>query len=114
MEHLKGDGFLRAVKIFNVVAGILLVVGTATLVGALIIRASGDDEPEATPVQQMDAGHKALQLPAPAGSRIVESHVDGNTVLLILETAEAAQIAIAVELKSGRITTLTPGEADQP
>lgn len=114
MEHLKGDGFLRAVKIFNVVAGILLVFGTATLVGALIIRASGDDEPEEAPVRQADAGHQALELPAPAGSRIIESHVDGKTVLLILETADAEQIAIAVELDSGRITKLTPGEPDQP
>jgi len=109
MEPTKGDGFLRAVKIFNVVAGILLVVGTATLVGTLIIRASGDRQPDGGSVPQASRDNQVMLLPVPQGSRIVDSTVDGETVLLILETPDDAQLAVAVQLGTGRITTLSPG-----
>ena len=103
MGMAQDDKFLRTVKLFNVVAGILLVLGTLVLVGALIYRASGDDESQ-TPVSTVaDIAPGKILLNAGAKSRITGASSSDGHALITTEDADGKQRVFAVELSTGII-----------
>ncbi|MEZ5823790.1 MAG: hypothetical protein R3C97_03305 [Geminicoccaceae bacterium] len=74
--------FERYVKMFNLVAGIILVVGTAFLIGTFVVRAMGKGE-------QATGGDAVLALPAEA--RLVDTAVGDNRLLLTLEASDGSR-----------------------
>ena len=98
------DSLLRAVKLFVVVGGVLIVAGTATLIALLVKRG-------ATPA---DAPAPEPAVPAtvtlPPGGEVTRAEIAG-TDLVLLGTASRGQFVLVVELATGatrRLVWLAP------
>lgn len=68
------EGWLRAVKAFVVIAGVLIVLGTGTLVALLVARTG----PRAVSLEE------PRRVALPAGLRLVRASATGDRVLLEL------------------------------
>lgn len=93
------ERFLGVLKVFVVVAGLLIVAGTVTLVVMLTGRSG-----EAVRGEQV--------VTIPGGMRVMQVVPDGRRLLLLLEAEDGAQ-AIAV-VEGGRRTGLLTIEPDVP
>lgn len=99
---------MRYVKLFNVVAGVLLVVGTLVLVGALVVKSSSDDEAEVAtmPAPAPASGDLPQTLEIPAGSRILESDLDDGQLILLVEPPQGGRIVYVVDLATAAVREL--------
>lgn len=98
------ESLLRAVKLFVVVGGVLIIVGTATLIALLVKRGTGG----------ADAGPPKAALAAtvelPPGGEILAVDGDGRD-LLLLGRAPQGQFLLLVDRATGargRLFWLTP------
>lgn len=80
--------FERYVKLFNLVAGILLVAGTAVLIGTVVVRAMGKGDRQTT-------GNATLQLPE--NTMLIDSALDENRLLLTLEHADGSRFLLIID-----------------
>ena len=93
---------LRAVKLFVVVGGVLIIAGTATLITLLVKRGTrlADTPPPAV----------ATSAAIPAGSEITSAGMSGRD-LVLLGRAPAGQFVLVVDPASGarrRLLWLAP------
>ncbi|GBD42979.1 hypothetical protein HRbin40_00440 [bacterium HR40] len=86
------EGWLRLVKMFVVVAGIVLVLGTALLVLLLVERARAPQPGISRPAP----------LPLPEGMRLVEASLGDGILLLRLTDREGVPHLLLVERERGR------------
>jgi hypothetical protein len=93
------ERFLGVLKVFVVVAGMLIVAGTVTLV--VMLTGRGGDSVR---------GEQVVTIPD--GMRVVQVGPDGRRMLLLLESGDGAQ-AIAV-VEGGRRIGLLTIEPDAP
>ena len=104
------DSWIRALKIFCVVGGVVLVAGTATLVWLLVQRR--DAQQAAGPPPPALAA--MLDLPLPEGLRIEQATFDGRHAVLLLRGPDQQQYLALVNPSTGerlsllRITTESP------
>lgn len=100
---------MRAVKLFNVVAGILLIGGTLVLVASLIFRKTSD-EPVASqsviPQAPLSSALEAIWLDARPGSRIVASELAREHALITTEDADGARQVFVVHLATGTVSEI--------
>lgn len=100
---------MRAVKLFNVVAGILLIVGSITLVVSLIFREPPKEAAipaKAPALVQKGALPDQLDLGALAGSQIIASELNSSHALITTQAADGVQQLFLVELASGRVSEI--------
>jgi hypothetical protein len=88
------SSYLRALKVFVVVAGLVLVLGTAALAWLLIRR---HDQEAARPARVP----AMVDLPLPAGARIEQVVADGPRLLLLLRGPEEQQYLALVNPATG-------------
>jgi hypothetical protein len=92
------DSWLRVVKLFVVLGGVLLVVGTVVLGTLLVQRAMG--QRERAPAA-LGAAALVADLPLPAGSRIEQVALDGPRLLLLLRGPQQQQYLALVNAATG-------------
>ena len=85
------DPWIRALKIFVLVAGILVLLGTGTLAWLLVTGAVREpaSRPAAAPPQPTGPGASApivADLPLPAGAAILDLVSDPERIVLLLRT----------------------------
>jgi Family of unknown function (DUF6476) len=100
------DSMLRAVKLFVVVGGVLIIAGTATLIALMVKRGSQVAEP-ATPDP---IGPSTVALPP--GGEVTHASVAGRE-LVLLGRAREGQFVLVVELAGGerrRLIWLAPAK----
>lgn len=98
------DSLLRAVKLFVVVSGVLIIAGTATLIAMMVKR--GAQVGERAPTAPVDPATVAL----PPGGEIIQASVSGRE-LVLLGRAPRGQFVLVAELASGerrRLLWLAP------
>jgi hypothetical protein len=98
------DSLLRAVKLFVVVSGVLIIAGTATLIAMMVKR--GAHVAERPPTAPADPATVAL----PPGGEVTQASVAGRE-LVLLGRAPQGQFVIVAELASGerrRLIWLAP------
>lgn len=89
------DRLIRSLKVFVVVAGVVLVLGTGLLVGLLVQRGQGPRDELAAPPPA--AGTLAL----PAEARISQVLSAGNQLVLLGDGPDGRFLAV-VDLATGR------------
>ncbi|MGD9507772.1 MAG: hypothetical protein AB7I59_01500 [Geminicoccaceae bacterium] len=97
------DSLLRAVKLFVVVGGVLIIAGTATLITLLVKRGTriADPPPQAT---------AAVDAVIPTGGEVASASMAGRD-LVLLGRAPEGQFVLVVDPASGarrRLLWLTP------
>lgn len=99
------ESLLRAVKLFVVVSGVLIILGTATLIALMVKRgtqAVTDSPPPAA----------AVQAELPPGGEALQATVAGRD-LVLLGRAPQGQFVLVLELATGerrRLVWLAPGQ----
>ncbi|MCB1970693.1 MAG: hypothetical protein H6851_13995 [Geminicoccaceae bacterium] len=86
--------FERYVKIFNLVAGILLVGGTAFLIGTVVVRAMGSGD-----AQRTDDATLAI----PAGATLVDTALGDDRLLLTFDDGSGGKFLLLVDARSDTI-----------
>jgi len=86
------EGWLKLVKVFVVVAGVVLVVGTALLIGLLVQRAGRAPADLAAP----------SPLRIPPAMRVEEVTLGGERLLLTLRDSQGVLHLLVVDAASGR------------
>jgi hypothetical protein len=103
------ESWLKALKVFVVVAGIVIVVGTATLVWLLVQRRqAGEAEARAASPALAEPWRLAL----PPTTRIAQIHLDGSRALLLLTDADEQQYLLLVNLATGERLSLVRAEPE--
>jgi hypothetical protein len=121
------DRFLGLVKLFVVVAGIIIVGGTVALVWLLATRDDAVNSVERviveSPTASLDAPADAvldapagavlddgpgrpIDLPIPPGAIVIDMQMAGSAALLLLRGAEGQEYLATVDLPSGRRRSL--------
>ena len=98
------DSLLRAVKLFVVVSGVLIIAGTATLIALMVKRGT-----QATDRAPTAAEPSTVALPP--GGEVIQASVAGRELVLLGRAAQG-QFVLVVELASGerrRLVWLAPG-----
>jgi hypothetical protein len=91
------ESWLKLVKAFVVLGGIVLVFGTVALGWLLVQRATGPrDRPAAAPPAAL-----AGDVPVPAGSRVEQVALDGSRILLLLRGPDQQQYLALVNAATG-------------
>jgi hypothetical protein len=85
------DPFMRMVKIFVVVAGVLLVAGSITLVALLITRGTGGGSRSASFDQTL-----------PVKGEILSIETQGDTLAILVEQ-DAVRIVVLVDAETGKL-----------
>ena len=104
------DSWIRALKIFCVVGGVVLVLGTATLVWLLVQRHRAEEAaaPSVPPAAAM--GRLAL----PAGLRVEQASLDGRAALLLLQGPDQQQYLALVNPTTGERLSLLRVTPESP
>jgi hypothetical protein len=102
------DRYLRALKVFVVVAGIGLVLGTGTLIWLLLERRAREAE------LRRDAAPVVVDLRLPAGARIEQMVLDGARLVLLLRGEEERQYLTLVNPATGERLSLIRAVPDEP
>jgi hypothetical protein len=93
---------MRALKVLVVVMGVVLVLGTAALVAAILHRAG---RPPATTEQPVAGGAVAVELPA--GAHIISSELSDDRVLVQVALADGSVELLLFDARSGaRVATI--------
>jgi hypothetical protein len=104
------DSWIRALKIFCVVAGVVLVIGTATLIWLLVQR--NDARQAAIPLPP--AAGAIIELPLPDGLRIEHTAFDGRQVVLMLRGPDQQQYLALVNPATGERLSLLRVTSEAP
>lgn len=86
---------MRALKVLVVVLGVLLVGGTAALIGAIVERAG--QRAAAAP----KTGFDRTVIDLPEGARVVSTDVTGNLLLVRLALAAGGEELVLIDAGSG-------------
>jgi hypothetical protein len=103
------ESLLRAVKLFVVVAGVLIVAGTATLIALLVKRGAA----EADRAENREVPAPAPPVELPPGGEVTQAAVAGRE-LVLLGRAPRGQFVLVVGLARGerrRLVWLAPAGA---
>jgi hypothetical protein len=114
------DRFIGLVKVFIIVAGILIIGGTVSLIWLMVNRTSPDSSvervvaaPLATENPPMAAGENSrpvaeippppaiAELGVPAGAVVIDVKMAGSAGLLLLRTLEGQEYLALVDLQTG-------------
>lgn len=87
---------LKAVKLFVVVAGLLIVGGTATLIWQLVKRGG-----EAARARPAVATTEPRSVVLPAGGEITQVAAQGSQLLLLGRSPADGQFLLVIDLASG-------------
>jgi hypothetical protein len=101
------DSWIRALKIFCVVAGIVLVLGTGTLVWLLVQRQKAREAAAPPPTAMLD-------LRLPEGLRIAQTAFDGSRLVLLLDGPDRQQYLALVNPTTGERLSLLRVVAEPP
>ncbi len=96
MESLRG-----ALKAFVIIAGILIVLGTGTLIWVIVQRAART-APPAQPTVEIRPTFSATELQVPAGSRVIDMRLSDTRLVLHLATPDEQEYIAIVDLATGR------------
>jgi hypothetical protein len=102
------DSWIRALKIFCIVGGVVLVLGTATLIWLLMQRQ------ETREAALRPAAAAMLELPLPEGLRIAQTSFDGRHALLLLHGPDQQQYLALVNPATGQRLSLLRVVAEPP
>ena len=94
------EAYLRALKVFVVVAGVVLLVGTTVLVWLLLQRPPRDAAPRGAPAPIL------AELPLPAGARIEQMVLDGPRLVLLIRAEQEQQYLALVNPATGERLSL--------
>jgi hypothetical protein len=100
------DPVLKALKTFVVVAGVAIVLGTATLIWLLVKRGGQGARPPAAAVREEPAN-----VALPRGAEVIQVAVSGSQLLLLGRVPSEGQFVAVVDLASGerrRLLRLVP------
>jgi hypothetical protein len=92
------ETWLKALKVFVVVAGILIVLGTATLIWFIVQRGLPKDR-TVGPATATVPGDVILSIPA--GMRVTGVQFDAGRALLLLADGAGRQHLLLVDLATG-------------
>jgi hypothetical protein len=95
----------RALKILVISLGVVIIAGTAVVVGTIIHRIGERGEPGDRNAPRGGAAGPAfgdVRIDVPRGSRIEQSHVVDDRIILRLSTREGATRLLVIDLKTGR------------
>ena len=100
------ESLLRAVKLFVVVSGVLIILGTATLIALMVKRGTQavSDSPPAAAAE--------VRAALPLGGEALQATVAGRD-LVLLGRAPEGQFVLVLELATGerrRLVWLAPGQ----
>lgn len=105
------DPLLRALKVFVVVAGVVLVIGIGAFLWLLAER-SGETgtptaaPPETTPRPAAEARPVVADLPVPPGANLVDLRLDGERVLLFLRAPDEQEYLVLANAATGERLSL--------
>lgn len=97
---------MRALKIMVIVLGVLLVLGTAALVAAVVERVEGR-RPSA--LRQAES----LHVPLPAGARILTVELVGDRLMVRAALAQGGETILLIDARTGRLIA-TIGASNKP
>jgi Family of unknown function (DUF6476) len=100
------DTVLKAIKLFVVVAGLLIVGGTATLIWLLVKRGGDPARPSPAVTAAEPAG-----IALPTGGEVTQVTTAGGQLLLLGRSPAEGQFLLVVDLASGerrRLLRLVP------
>jgi hypothetical protein len=111
------DRLLGLLKLFVVVAGIAIVLGTGALVWVIVQRgaeAPGLPSAPAPGPTSPAEGELRADLPVPAGSVVIDLRLAGREVLLLLRAPDGVDYLALVDLATGRRLSLIRLVAESP
>ncbi|MFO1067964.1 MAG: hypothetical protein U1E14_05495 [Geminicoccaceae bacterium] len=94
------ESWIRALKIFVVVGGVVLVLGTGLLFWLLVQRNAAER------AAARDTATAVAELALPAGSRIEQVDLDGSRMALLLRGADQQQYLALVNPATGERLSL--------
>lgn len=92
------ETWLKALKVFVVVAGIAILFGTATLFWLIVQRGLPQDRLDRVATA---TGPRAGTLAIPAGTEVRSAQLDAGRALLLLVDGAGAQHLLLVDLTTG-------------
>ncbi len=97
------DPWVRALKLFVVIAGVVILAGTAALAWLLATGAGRGAPPgaEAPPARPKPPAPVTADLPLPAGTAIVDLQVDGERIVLLLRSRDGHDYLAVVDPTTG-------------
>lgn len=87
---------MRALKALVIVMGVLIVIGVVVVAVTIVKRGARLAEMPAT------AGFGRAEIGVPPGSRVVETAIDGNRMVLRLVLVDGRTRMVVVNLRTGR------------
>jgi hypothetical protein len=104
------DSLLRALKVFVVVSGVVIVVGTATLIWLVVKRGAN----VATTAPATAPAGEPGTVDLPPGGEVTQLAVSGSRLVLLGRAPGEGQFVVVVDLASGerrRLFRLAPAAA---
>jgi len=93
------DSLLNTLKVFVVVGAVVLVVGTATLIWALVKRGTSRGEAPSAAVGAPPSVPGTVALPA--GAEVLQATLSGSQLVLLGVTPGEGQFVLVVDAGSG-------------
>lgn len=103
------EPWLKVLKVYVVVAGVLLLIGAAVFVYLLLERREADRAAETA-----RASAPAQAISVPAGARVVDLRFEQGRALTLLEADDGRSYLMLVDLASGRRLGLVVLEPEAP
>ena len=102
-ENAKESIGLRVLKVLVVVMGIMIVVGVAVIVATIVSRLSESavDAPPSLPTGALQR-FEDTQITIPSGYHVRDMQVDGNRLILRLESESNPVKVLVVDLSTGQ------------
>lgn len=97
---------MRALKITVIVLGVLLVLGTAALVAAVVHRVA--EQPSFA-----SRAAESLRVSLPAGARILGAELSGDRLMVRAALAQGDEAIFLIDARSGRLIA-TIGASSKP
>jgi hypothetical protein len=102
------ESWIRALKIFVVVGGVVLVLGTGLLFWLLVQRNAAER------AAAKETATAVVELAMPAGSRIEQVDLDGSRMALLLRGADQQQYLALVNPATGERLSLVRVVPESP
>lgn len=109
MSEIVDTPFFKALKVFVVVAGVAIILGTITLIWLLATRRESEQAP-AEAVQQLVVPGT---VPLPPGAEVTQLALSGSRLVLLGRIPGEGQFVAVVDASSGelvRLLRLAPGQ----